>query len=63
MRSLAFALVAASVLLPTRILAEEFETSFACALAKRGVEVKTNGSIHWNNLQTGTKEGGRGAVR
>jgi hypothetical protein len=63
MRTLAFALVAASVLLPTRVLAEEFETSCACALATREVEVKTNGSINWNNLQTGTKEAGRGAVR
>jgi YHS domain-containing protein len=53
MRTFAFALFAAAVLLPTQALADEFETTCAYGLAERGVQVKTNCSISWKNPATG----------
>jgi YHS domain-containing protein len=53
MRTLAFALLAASVLLPTLALAEEFDNICAWALADRGVERRTDCSVNWKDPETG----------
>jgi len=53
MRTLAIALLAASVLLPTLVLAEEFENTCAWALAERGVEKITNCTVNWKDPDTG----------
>ena len=53
MRTRAFALLAASALLPTLALAEEFESNCAWALAERGVERKTDCSVNWKDPETG----------
>jgi len=53
MRTLAIALLAASVLLPALALAEEFENTCAWALAERGVEKITNCTVNWKDPDTG----------
>jgi hypothetical protein len=53
MRILAFTLLAASVLMPNRAWAEEFEGLCAWALADRGVERKTGCSVIWKDPATG----------
>jgi hypothetical protein len=53
MRSLAFALVSASVLLPALASAEEFENTCAWALADRGAERRTDCSVSWRDPETG----------
>jgi YHS domain-containing protein len=53
MRTLAFALLMASGLLPTQALAEEFEGTCAWALAERGAEKRTNCSVSWTDPGTG----------
>ena len=53
MRTLAFALLAASVLLPTLALAEEFDNICAWALADRGVERRTDCAVNWKDSETG----------
>jgi YHS domain-containing protein len=52
-RTLAFASLAVSVLLPAYALAEEFESTCAWALADREVERKTNCSVNWKDPATG----------
>jgi YHS domain-containing protein len=53
MRTLAIALLTASVLLPTLVLAGEFENTCAWALAERGVEKITNCTVNWKDPETG----------
>jgi YHS domain-containing protein len=53
MRTHAFALLAASALLSTLALAEEFENICAWALADRGIERRTDCSVSWKDPATG----------
>jgi hypothetical protein len=52
MRTLSLAVLAASVLLPTLALAEEFDKICAWALADRGAERGTDCSVNWKDPET-----------